>query len=137
MNQDSGLEYFMGKLDPPYESKEQAQIGHMLDKYGIPFFYKQATLVQDQDQRKVIHVDFSLPTYNGVVIDYIADPNSRDYQHKKILYYQNQIPAVLITPEYFESPTWQQELYKKLKELYCRPLNIDQESVINIDSLPN
>ena len=49
MKQNENLEYFMGKLDPPYETKEEAQIGHMLDQFGIPFFYKQATLVQDQD----------------------------------------------------------------------------------------
>ena len=121
MNQDRDLEYFMGKLDPPYESKEDAQIGHMLDDYGIPFFYKQATLVQDQGRRKVTHVDFSLPTHNGMVIDCIVDPNSRDYHNKKALYEQNDIPAVLVTQEYLKSPTWQQDLYKKLEELYHRP----------------
>jgi len=123
MNQDRDLEYFMGKLDPPYESKEDAQIGHMLDDYGIPFSYKQATLVQDQGRRKITHVDFSLPTYNGTVIDYIVDPNSSDYHNKKALYEQNDIPAVLVTQEHLKSPIWQQDLYKKLKEQYHRPLN--------------
>ncbi len=121
MNRDRDLEYFMGKLDPPYESQEEARIGHMLDDYGIPFFYKQATLLQDQGQRKVIHVAFSLPTYNGIVIDYIVDPSSQDYQNKKTLYEQNQLPAVLVTPEYLKNPTWRQDLYDKLKELYHRP----------------
>ena len=123
MNQDRDLEYFMGKLDPPYESKEDAQIGHMLEDYGVPFFYKQATLLQDQGQRKVTHVDFNLPTYNGMVIDYIVDPNSSNDHNKRALYEQNQIPAVLVTQEYLKSPTWQQELYKDLEELYHRPLN--------------
>ncbi len=29
------------ELDPSYESKEELQIGRMLDQYGIPFFYRQ------------------------------------------------------------------------------------------------
>ena len=123
MKQDVNLEYFIGKLDPPYESKETAQIGHMLEQYQIPFFYKQATLVQHQGHREVTHVDFNLPTRNGMVIDYIVDPGSRDYQDKKDLYEQNQIPALLVTGESLKEPHWQQKLYDKVQELYHRPAN--------------
>jgi len=30
------LEYYIGKLQPQYESKGQEMIGRMLDQYGIP-----------------------------------------------------------------------------------------------------
>lgn len=123
MRQDVNLEYFIGKLDPPYESKEEAQIGHMLEQYQIPFFYKQATLVKDQGHRKVTHVDFNLPTRNGMVIDYIVAPDTRDYQEKKALYEQNQMPALLVTNESLKEPNWQQKLYDKVQELYHRPVN--------------
>jgi len=123
MKQDVNLEYFIGKLDPPYESKEAAQIGHLLEQYQIPFFYKQATLVQHQGHREVTHVDFNLPTRNGMVIDYIVDPGSRDYQNKKTLYEQNQIAAILMTEESLTKPNWQQRLYDKVQALYQQPLN--------------
>ena len=31
------LEDMLTDLDPPYESKEELEIGRMLDQYGIPF----------------------------------------------------------------------------------------------------
>ena len=42
---DPDLEYYIGKLQPPYELKAQAEIGRMLDQYGIPFFYQHPMLV--------------------------------------------------------------------------------------------
>ena len=45
------LEYYIGKLQSQYESAGQEKIGRMLDKYGIPFFYKQATLICDNGRR--------------------------------------------------------------------------------------
>jgi hypothetical protein len=37
---DPDLDYYVGKLEPEYESKNQQTIGHMLDEYHIPFYYK-------------------------------------------------------------------------------------------------
>ncbi len=48
MNEKSQVETLDSQLDelePPYESNDEARIGRMLDKYGIPFFYKQATII--------------------------------------------------------------------------------------------
>ena len=110
--------------DYPYESKDEAAIAEMLNSYGIPFFYKQATLVHDQDQdsRQVIHPTFSLPTYNSIAVDYIVMLQNQEYQHRERLYIQNHIPAVLLTPEDLKEAEWQREFYEKLEELYHRPL---------------
>ncbi len=48
MNNESkvkALDDQLAELDPPYESEGEARIGHLLDKYGIPFFYRQATII--------------------------------------------------------------------------------------------
>ena len=109
--------------EPPYASKELAEVGHMLNRYKIPFFYKQATLVHEQGRPKVVYVDFFLPTYNDLVIDCISDPKSREYQSKKRIYRQNQISVVQITPENLKNPGWQKNLYEIMEKHYRQPLN--------------
>ena len=47
------LEDMLTELDPLYESKEELKIGRMLDQYGIPFFYRQATIIYDQGKNEV------------------------------------------------------------------------------------
>ena len=69
------LEYYIGKLQPQYESEGQEMIGRMLDEYEIPFFYKQATLICENGRRTIWRPDFTLPTYNNTVIEY--NPNGR------------------------------------------------------------
>ena len=121
------LENRLTNTQYPYESKEEAAIAEMLDSYGIPFFYKQATLVHDQGNRQVIYPTFSLPTYNGIAVNYIAMLQNQEHQHRERLYMQNQIPAVLLTPEDLEDADWQHELYEKLEELYHRPAGYQQQ----------
>jgi len=58
------LEYYIGKLQPQYESKGQEMIGRMLDQYGIAFYYKDPYLLWENGERKVKRPDFTLPTYN-------------------------------------------------------------------------
>ena len=111
------LEDYINELDPPYESKEEAQIGHMLDEYGIPFFYKHPTIVYDQGQNKLEYPAFSMLTYGGAIIDYMKDGYGSRYKYQKELYEQNQIPALLVTPEYLKSPTWQQQLYQQINNI--------------------
>ncbi len=38
------LEDELSELDPPYRSRQEAQLGRMLDRYGIPFFVCRACL---------------------------------------------------------------------------------------------
>jgi len=103
-----------------FESREKAAIADMLKSYGIPFFYKQPTLVNDNSQKTIEYVDFFLPTYNGLAIDYVVDNKSKIYLHKEQIYSQNRIPAVLITQRDFYDKSWQNRLYKKLEQIYHR-----------------
>ena len=125
-NQDQELEDLLTELDPPYESKDELKIGRLLDQYGIPFFYKQATIIYDQGKNQIWYPTFSIPAYNGAVIDYIAIPETEDYQgqtqQRREIYEQNQIPAVLITAQDLKKPAWQEQLYKKLEQIYHPPL---------------
>ena len=104
--------------DYPYESKAEADIAKMLDSYGIPFFYKQPTLVIENGKRCITYADFFLPTYNGLAIDYIIESNSAIYRRKKNVYQDNQIPAVLITHKDMNSHNWQKKLNNTLHNIY-------------------
>ena len=104
--------------DYPYESKAEADIAKMLDSYGIPFFYKQPTLVIENGKRCITYADFFLPTYNGLAIDYIIESNSAIYRRKKNIYQDNQIPAVLITHKDMNSHNWQKKLHNTLHNIY-------------------
>jgi hypothetical protein len=103
-----------------FESKEKAAIAKMLESYGIPFFYKQPTLVHDNGQKTIEYVDFFLPTYNGLAIDYVVDTKSKIYLRKEQIYTQNQMQAVLLTRRDFYDKSWQSTLYKKIERLYHR-----------------
>jgi len=76
-------DYYIGRLEPPYDSAGQAKIGHMLDQYGIPFFYNQPVLICENGRRTIWWPDFTLPTYNSLVLEYDSachgafDTNSR------------------------------------------------------------
>ena len=107
--------------DYPYESKEEASIAKMLDSYGIPFSYKQPTLVIENGKRCIEYADFFLPTYNGLAIDYIIESNSAIYRRKRNIYQDNQIPAVLITRKDMNRNGWQKNLYRRLESIYRRP----------------
>lgn len=105
----------------PYESKEESSIAKMLDSYGIPFLYKQPTLVIENGKRMIEYVDFFLPTYNGLAIDYIIESNSAIYRRKKNIYQDNQIPAVLMTRRDMSGANWQSKLYRNIEHIYRNP----------------
>ena len=104
--------------DYPYESKEEAAIAGMLNDYGIPFLYKQPTLVVENGKRMIEYADFFLPTYNGLAIDYIIESNSAIFRRKKNVYQDNQIPAVLISRKYMQRSDWQKKLFNRLQNIY-------------------
>ena len=115
------LEDMLTELDPPYESKEKLQIGRMLDQYGIPFFYRQATIVYDQGQNEVWKPSFTVYPYGGLVVDYV--PGSEQGQgdelrRKEQIYRYNQIPAVLLGPEDLTEPNWEELLYGRIEQTY-------------------
>ena len=104
--------------DYPYESKEEAAIAEMLDNYGIPFFYKQPTLVIENGKRCITYADFFLPTYNGVAIDYIIESNSAIFRRKKNIYQDNQTPLILVSRKYMQRSNWQKKLHNTLQDIY-------------------
>lgn len=114
------LEDRIGRAKHPFQSKEKAAIADMLKSYGIPFLYKQPTLITDNGQKTIEYVDFFLPTYNGLAVDYVVDNKSKIYLRKEQLYTQNRMQAVLVTRRDLYDKSWQSRLYRKLERLYHR-----------------
>jgi len=101
---ESELADLLGELDPPYESKKELQIGRILDQYGIPFFYKQATVIYHEGKNEIWKPTFTLPQQGCYVIDYIAQANGQNskddiIQKRKSIYDYNRIPAQCWAPK--------------------------------------
>ena len=111
------LEEMLEELDPPYESVEELRIGRLLDQYGIPFFYKQATIVYNEGKNEIWKPSFTLVSYGGAVIDYVANTEEQHVLQKEQLYRYNQIPAVVVGPRDLDKPNWDKDLYEKLKRI--------------------
>ena len=103
---------------PSYNSEAEHSIADMLNSYGIPFYYKQPTLVVENGRKCIEYVDFFLPTYAGLSIDYFADPRGHSYQRKVRVYSENQVPAALLTRRDIRGRDWQQRLYGRLERMY-------------------
>ena len=119
MNVDaSRLEDKLGPLEPPYRSRGEAQVGRLLDRYGIPFVYEQALLVYDRGQHRIWHPDFTLPTYTGLIIEYAGMPDVPEYmtgiRHKKRVYAANEIPAMFIYPDNLKVPQWPEKILERI-----------------------
>ena len=117
-NTEPALEDKLVGPDYPYESKEEAAIAGMLNDYGIPFLYKQPTLVVENGKRMIEYADFFLPTYNDLAIDYIIESNSAIFRRKKNVYQDNQIPSVVMSCKDMHKPNWRKGLYNRLESIY-------------------
>jgi len=49
------LEDRLGPDEPPYRSRGEAQVGRLLDRYGLPFVYEQATIIYDRGRCRTWH----------------------------------------------------------------------------------
>lgn len=105
------------RLETGYHSHEEALIGHQLDRYRIPFFYRQATIVYDQGKNQLVYPAFTLPSYGGAVIDYHREAYGHSYQDQKDRYQSNQIPVILITDAYLQRPDWPSRLYSDIAQI--------------------
>ena len=117
------LEDMLTELDPPYESKEELKIGRVLDQYGIPFFYRQATIIYDQGKNEIWKPAFTLYPHGGLVIDYISgsEQNDKDeLMRREQIYSYNQIPAVLLGPKDLTQMNWEELLYRKIERMYLQ-----------------
>lgn len=111
------------ELDPPYETKDELRIGRILDRYGIPFFYKQATIIYTEGKNDLWKPSFTLYSYGGTVIDYVAGSDASQQEErlsKDRIYRYNQIPATVLGPPDLDKPHWDKDLYAKLEHLYRR-----------------
>ncbi|MBN2560203.1 MAG: hypothetical protein JXQ75_04670 [Phycisphaerae bacterium] len=112
------LEDRLGPLEPPYRSRGEAQVGRLLDRYGIPFFYEQPTLVYDRGRHRIWHPDFSLPTYNGLIIEYAGMMDVPGYaagiRHKVATYARNDIPALFVYAADLRGPRWPERVTQLL-----------------------
>ena len=116
------LEDRLGPLEPPYRSRGEAQVGRLLDRYGIPFFYEKPLLLYDRGTRRVWHPDFTLTDAQRTVVEYAGMPDVPDYQagiiHKQGAYAANGIPAVFIYPLDLRGPDWPGRVVQKIQGVY-------------------
>ena len=119
-NPNEKLEGLLTELDPPYETKEELKVGRMLDRYGVPFFYRQATIVYHEGKNEIWKPSFTLYSYGGAVIDYVADAKDPEEQvlTRDKIYRYNQIPAVVLGPRDLDKPNWGEDLYAKIEQMY-------------------
>lgn len=112
------LEDQLGPLEPPYRSRGEAQVGRLLDRYGLPFVYEQATLIYDRGRYRIWHPDFSLSTYGGLVVEYAGMMDIPDYaagiRHKAQAYAHNDIPALFVYPTDLAGRYWPQRLVRRI-----------------------
>ena len=114
------LEDRFDPLEPPYKSRGEAQVGRLLDRFSIPFFYEQPTLIYDRGRHRIWRPDFALPTYDGLVIEYAGMMDIPDYaagiRHKRLAYEANGIPAVFVHPEDLMGLAWPERLVESIYE---------------------
>lgn len=114
----SRIEDRLGPNEPPYRSRGEAQVGRLLDRYGIPFFYEMPTVVLDGDRFRTWHPDFSLPHHNGLIVEYAGMPDVPEYmagvRHKKEVYRENGLPAVFLYPEDLRGPNWPEKVVDQI-----------------------
>jgi hypothetical protein len=115
------LEDLLTELDPPYESRGEFKVGRMLDQYGIPFFYRQATIIYNEGQNEIWKPSFTLYSYGGAVVDYVAGSGEKHQEQvlsRDRIYRYNQIPATVLGPPDLDKPNWDKDVYAKLEQLY-------------------
>jgi hypothetical protein len=122
-NPNEELEDLLTELDPPYETKDELKVGRMLDRYGIPFFYQQPTIIYNEGMNEIWKPSFTLYSYGGAVVDYVAG-TGEEHQEQRLsrdkIYRYNQIPAAVLGPKDLEKSNWDEDLYTKLEQLYQR-----------------
>ena len=115
----SRLEDRLDPLEPPYRSRGEAQVGRLLDRYGIPFFYEQPLLVLDRGRYRRWHPDFTLAAYGGLILEYAGMPDVPDYmrgiRHKEQAYAQNCVQALFLYPDDLCGPGWPERVVKRIR----------------------
>ena len=117
---DSDLDARLAALEPAYRSRGEAQVGRLLDRYGIPFFYEQPLVILDSGRHRTWHPDYTLPTYGNMIVEYAGMPDVPEYvqgiRHKQQVYTANGIPVIFVYPRDLTGPAWPERLYDRIRE---------------------
>jgi len=112
------LEDRLDPLEPPYKSHGEAHIGRLLDQYGIPFFYEQPVVVENNGDYEIWRPGFTLPEYQGMILDYAEASESpaerRMIHHRQDTYARNGIPALVVLSEDVGRPLWERDLIQRI-----------------------
>jgi len=112
------LEDRLAPHEPPYRSRGEAQVGRLLDRYGIPFFYEHALLVYDRGRYRIWHPDFTLPKHGQLIVEYAGMPDKPDYaagiRHKQEAYQANHIPSLFLYPRDLQGPGWPERIVDRI-----------------------
>ena len=118
------LEDRLGWAEPAYRSRGEAQVGRVLDRYGIPALYEQATPIYVRGRWRTWRPDFTLPSYDHLIVEYAGMPDRSDYvaglRVKRDAYVQNGRPAVFIYPHDLRGPAWPLRMVAKIDRAYGR-----------------
>lgn len=120
----SRLEDRLAPSEPPYKSRGEAQVGRLLDRYGIPFFYEWPLKVDVGGRERVWHPDFTLFSYRGLVLEYAGMPDRGDYmagiRKKEQVYARNNVPALFLYPQDLRGPSWPARVVDMIRDTYHR-----------------
>lgn len=112
------LEDRLGPDEPPYRSRGEAQVGRLLDRYGLPFFYEYPTPIYDRGRYRIWHPDFTLPTYGRLIVEYAGMPDVQHYaegiRHKQRAYAANRIRALFVYPTDLQGHAWPERLVRRI-----------------------
>jgi len=124
------LEDRLAPDEPPYKSRGEAQVGRLLDRYEIPFFYEHPLVVYDRGRYRVWHPDFTLPEQGRLIVEYAGMPDVPDYaagiRHKQQVYHANRVPAMFLYPQDLQGPQWPERIVGRLYELADITLTFSQ-----------
>ena len=118
------LEDRLGPHEPPYRSRGEAQVGRLLDRYGIPFFYEKPLVTVHENGRKTWYPDFTLPTYGNLVVEYAGMPDRPEYmarlQRKEAAYAASRVPSLFLYPTDLTGRDWPARVISRIEQAYPR-----------------
>ena len=113
------LEDRLGSREPPYRSRGEAQVGRLLDRYGIPFAHEQPTPIYDRRRQRTWRPDFTLPGYGGLILEYAGMMDIPDYaagiRHKRRAYARNERQVLFVYPRDLRGQEWPERLMQRIQ----------------------
>jgi hypothetical protein len=113
------LEDRLGPHEPPYRSRGEAQVGRMLERYGIPFVHEKPTSIYDRGRQRTWHPDFVLPSYSGLIVEYAGMMDVPEYaagiRHKHSAYARNGLRALFVYPPDLAGHDWPERLIERIR----------------------